>query len=283
MSYPMIFLKHKFLLLFCLLYTIAAQDKPSQQEVEQLYQGKMSDAAFAKPNLNKGLVFDYGAILTQQQNNYLQQKLIAYNDSTGTQIVLFTIDELGKYDLELTAAKIGESWGVGQQEEDNGMVILISEKDRVMTIQGGYGMQAKMPATLQKIIIDQHFATNFRQGDYFAGINQGTDAIFAVLAGQYKAPDKQKDQTPFFAVVLFLVLFFLVFYLAIKFGGRGGRGNHRGGKKYRTSSWDDIIINNTGSRSWSSGSSWGGSGGSSGGFGGFGGGSFGGGGASGSW
>lgn len=235
----------------------------------------------------KRLVHDYAHIFDARQLQALERKLVAYNDSTSTQLAVITIKALDGYPLETLASDIGEKWGVGQKGQDNGIVLLMSLEDRKITIRTGYGVQVHLPPSVNKQIIDQTIIPSFKQGDYAGGIEAGVDDIFNVLTGKYKAgPKVDEYEVDWFAT--FIVLFFVIFILITLFGkGKGNNGGH-GGNGGRRSILDDVILMNTG-RSILGGGGFGSGGGgfgggsSGGGFGGFGGGGFGGGGASGSW
>lgn len=233
----------------------------------------------------KKLVQDYAHVFDAMQLDELERKLVAYDDSTSTQILVLTVESLEGYPLEMFANDIGEKWKVGTQGKDNGVVIVLSEQDRKITIRTGYGAQIYLPPSVNKSIIDNVIIPYFKQGDYAGGINAGVNSIFQAFAGKYKQ-DKPKSQEPEmdWVALIFAIGFFIFIFIIIS-KGKGGNNDGNGGR--RRSLLDDIIIMNTGSSVFggggfgSGGSSWGGS--SGGGFGGFGGGSFGGGGASGSW
>lgn len=225
------------------------------------------------------LVHDFGNILSGVERSQLENKLVAYDDSTSVQIVVVTFKNLEGYPIELLGNEIGENWGVGQKEKHNGVVIVLSDEDRKVTIRGAYGIQAKMPPTIEKLIIDREMIPAFRNGNYYQGLDNGINAIQKQLAGQYQAEPKSSDNSDgLFIFLFFLGIIILFIIIASKGGGSGGSRSRRG------FNWGDVIFTSGGSSSWGSGggSSWGG-GSSGGGFGGFGGGSFGGGGASGSW
>lgn len=230
----------------------------------------------------KKLVHDFGNILNAVERSQLENKLVAYNDSTSTQIVIVTFKNLDGYPIELLGNEIGENWGVGQKETYNGIVIVVSDEDRKVTLRGGYGIQAKMPPTVEKLIIDREMIPSFKQGNYYQGLDNAVNAIQKQLAGQYKAqPKSDSDLSGIIVFLFFLFIIILFIIIASKGGGSGGSRSRRG------FNWGDVIFTSGGASSWGSGgSSWGGSSGGGfggGGFGGFGGGSFGGGGASGSW
>ena len=224
-----------------------------------------------KPEIK--LVHDFGKIFKESERAALERKLVDYNDSTSVQIVVVTFEKLEGYPIELLGNEIGEKWGVGQKDLHNGIVIVFSKDDRLVTLRGGYGIQAKMPPTIEKLIISQEMIPYFKQERYYEGIDKAIDAIQLQLAGQYEAIPKSQDG-PKGEIIVFLI--FIGIFKVIVFASGGGHGGGRGG------GWRNVIITNTGSSPWTGGG-FGGGFGSGGGFGGFGGGSFGGGGATGSW
>lgn len=232
----------------------------------------------------KKLVHDFGNMFDAVERDQLERKLVAYDDSTSVQIVVVTFKQLDGYPIEMLANEIGEKWGVGQKDQHNGIVIVLSNDDRKVTLRGGYGIQAKMPPTIEKLIIDQEMIPAFKQGDYYGGVDNATTAISKVLAGKYKAKPKESEDSYGFMFFFIFIGFIILFIIIASKGGGGGSGGNRGRRGFN---WTDVILTSGGASSWGSGGSFGGgsSGGGfgGGGFGGFGGGSFGGGGASGSW
>ena len=222
------------------------------------------------------LVNDFAEILNSSQKRSLEDKLSNYHDSTSSQIAIVIIPSLNDYEVAQYAVELAEKWGIGQKGQDNGILILVAINDRRMNISTGYGVEAFVPDVTANRIIDRTLAPNFRNGNYFEGLDQATSILMSLLSGQFIAEPKAEG----FPIPLGLVImgiFFIIIFLASRRGGggRGGRGfrptTHTFGNPYRSgNSWSDF---NTG----------GGSFGGGGGFGGFGGGSFGGGGASGSW
>jgi len=250
--------------------------------------------SFAQINIPKlpdveTAVYDGADMLTDSEEKLLQQKLIRYADTTSTQIVVATINSLNGTYIATYAAEWAEEWGIGQKGKDNGCIILISKNDRKMTIQNGYGLEEKLTDYNSKIIIDQIMQPEFRNGNFYAGIDKATTAIFEVLAGTFEGNKAKQSGGKGFKVFPILVIIFIVFMIVVAIARRGGNGgNGRGGRRFREPSLFDILILSSLGSSHGSGSSW--SGGSGGGFGGgggfsggFGGGSFGGGGAVGGW
>jgi len=236
------------------------------------------------------LVNDFTGILSEGQFIQLERKLRAYNDSTSTQIVVALVKSLNGLTKEEFADLLAEKWGVGQQNKDNGVVILVKPKYRdekgEARISVGYGLEGAIPDAISKRIVDKEMIPSFKGGDYYTGIDKAASTIMALAAGeytadQYKAATKGNPLGLAIPIIIILIIFFIM---------RRNSGNHFNTGSKGQSLWTAIWLasmmgSRGGSGSWgdfrSGGGSFGGGGG--GGFGGFGGGSFGGGGAGGSW
>lgn len=235
-----------------------------------------------KPKLQTS-VYDYYGLLADADKNALEQKLIRYSDSTSTQIVIAIIASTKGENINYLGAQWGEAWGIGQAVKDNGILILLAREDRRVAINTGYGVEATLTDALSKRIIENVIIPEFRDGDYYGGLDKGADAIFAVLTGEFKEDRPPEEDSHFpFGAFLPILIFIIIFIVLSSRNKRGGGGKGRG-RKRGTSIWDMIILSNMGRGGYNSGSSGSGSFGGGGFSGGFGGGGFGGGGASGGW
>ena len=237
-----------------------------------------------KPNK---LVNDYTQTLTSTQVNQLEQKLVAFNDSTTTQVAIVLIKSLEGYDVADYGVRLAEKWGIGGAKNNNGVLVLVSLGDRKVTIQTGYGVEGALPDAITKRIIENEIKPNFKAGDYFAGLDQGTNAIIAYTKGEYKNDNPKAQTKKRGSGIAFVIIMIIIILLAIKKGG-GGNSEVIGGRGSASPFWwllmgSQLGRGNSGGGFGGFSGGGGGFGGGGGGFGGFGGGSFGGGGSSGSW
>ncbi|WP_242202600.1 TPM domain-containing protein [Aestuariivivens insulae] len=236
-----------------------------------------------KPKLQTS-VYDYVDLLSTTEKNSLEHKLIKYSDTTSTQIVVAIISTTKGENIGLLAPRWAHEWGVGQAKEDNGVFILLARDDRKIWIAPGYGVEHKLTAGITGELIRNVIIPEFKRGDYYNGLDKGTDTIFQILKGEYKGSGKQNNRNSSSPVgFIFIIFIFIIILIAITKNRRGGGGNHRGGNRHGGFDiWDAIILSNMG-RGGFGGSSGGGFSGGGGFGGGFGGGGFSGGGAGGSW
>ena len=236
-----------------------------------------------------GRVVDDARILMPDTEAEITAKLAALEAETGDQFVVVTLDSLQDYEIEDYGYRLGRHWGIGQSENDSGVLLIVAPNERKVRLEVGYGLEPVLTDALSNQIIQNDILPPFRQGGYARGINAGVDAVVAQLKldpaeARARAAEiaPSEAEAPIIPGVI-IALIFLFFFLAL-LGGFGRRGRKRG----RRSGIDPVLIwgATEAMSNWarsssrgSTGSSWGGS---SGGFRG-GGGSFGGGGASGGW
>ena len=232
-------------------------------------------------------VTDNVGLLTATEKENLNQKLIKYNDSTSTEIAVIIVPTTSGEDINYLATMYGEKWGIGEKEQDNGIVFLIATEDRKFAIQQGRGVERYLTASVAGQILDYIVTPNFKKGLWYQGIDGGTTALMDAVQGKFKPIVKDSAEEGLSPFQLLIVAFFIFIIISFLFkSGGGGRGG-------RYDDDDDVILSRRGRRTYPGGffpfpGSFGGggfgSGSSGGGFGGFGGGgSFGGGGASGDW
>jgi len=87
----------------------------------------------AKPN-PPTRVNDFAHVMTGDQVAALEQKLIAFNDSTTSDIVIVTVPDIGDASIDDYALKILRTWGVGDKKNNNGIVVLADIKDHKVYI-----------------------------------------------------------------------------------------------------------------------------------------------------
>jgi len=233
-----------------------------------------------RPNPPK-LVNDFTKTLTPDQIQALENKLVALDDSTSTQIAVVIVPSVNGATIADYNVELIRKWGVGSKKNNNGIILLIAKDDRVLDITVGYGLEGALTDATAKSIIDDIIVPSFKGNDYYRGIDQGTDAIVLAVKGQYKEPRAKSSSKGSGSSLFFVIIAIVVIILLSRGGGRGG-GNSFMSRRGQTGIGEALLLSTLFGGGGRGGGGWGGGGGG-GGFGGFGGGGGGGGGASGSW
>ncbi len=243
------------------------------------------------------LVNDYADILDASAERQLEETLAAFARETSTQVVIVTVSSLDGYPIGDFAVELGHSWGVGQRDNDNGIVIAVKppsgDERGEAFIATGYGLEGSVPDAIARRIVDNEMIPQFKNGDYHAGLVSAVAVIMDLTRGEYTADEYvEKTGSVGIAVAAFLFFVFLIVIISVISRAKNIQSSSIG---HDIPIWTLMAL--MGSMSQRHGGSWGnfssgrgsfggggfGGGLGGGGFGGFGGGGFGGGGAGGSW
>jgi uncharacterized protein len=253
-----------------------------------------------------GHVNDFANIIDQETRQKLELWLTNFENMTGTQIAVVTVQSLEGRSIEEYANELYRAWGIGAktgEHKDKGALLLVAVQDRKTRLEVGYGLEGDLPDGLAGEII-RRMRPDLQQGRYSQAMTTGVRTLLDTLAEKwnvniagiedrryaYRASEQVPQLgggTSLFCLLVGIIIFFLLISALSKTRRRGGGG--RGGPGVGNLWWLYPIIFNRGGGtfgggSWGNTGGWGDNGGwSSGNWGGFGGGSSGGGGASDSW
>lgn len=127
-----------------------------------------------KPNR---LVNDYVQALTATENRNLEKKLVDFNHRTSTQIAVVLVQSLGGLNIEDAAYKLFNTWGIGQKDKNNGLLILAAIQDRKLRIEVGKGLTDAITNEEAAHIIQEQIVPNFKEAKYYDGLDEATSSL----------------------------------------------------------------------------------------------------------
>lgn len=225
-------------------------------------------------------VNDTGNLLSPSARAELERKLSDYEQKTGHQFALLTIDSLQGDALESFSIRVVEAWKLGKKGKDDGLLLLVVNKERKLRIEVGYGLEGTITDAFSARVIRNVVVPAMRAGNAASGFDQAFTLLMQKASGDDVAapepvaeqPRPGRSRSPFgWLVLLFFISPILIPLILARMRGGGGRGGPWGGGGFGGGGWGGGGFG---------GGGWGGGGG---GFSGGGGGGFGGGGASDSW
>ena len=237
-------------------------------------------SALALTPTDEFYVNDFADIIDPQTESEIVRLGSSLDSKTTAQVVVITVPSLEGEPLEEYTLNLGRDWGVGDEQKNNGVVILVALDERQSRIEVGYGLEGQLNDGKTGRIQDNYMLPYFKEGDYSSGLLNGYKAILIEVYDEYGLqPDFDEDEvvevgddSGGYAVSSIVIIAIVIVVLGAVFGGRGGFGGFFGPGRF--------FGGRGGFGGFGSGS--GGLGGSGGGFSG-GGGSFGGGGSSRGW
>ena len=240
------------------------------------------------PRLYNNLSKEFPDFLNAEEAARLEEKLEVFSNETSNQICVVIVDDLGGTDASDFSFKLGNAWGVGKKDKNNGIVVLVKptsgDGGRDLFIAVGYGLEGAIPDLATARIRNEEMNPYLKSGEYFTALDRGTDKLMQLAKGEINVQDytrqqsHQKHRGNSTLTLIIIVIVVIIFLRNMFRGGGGGSTLSRAG---RSIFWGSMLGSGWGRRS---GGGWGGGfGGGGGGWGGFGGGGFGGGGSGGKW
>jgi len=227
----------------------------------------------------QGYVNDFAGVLSEQAKQQLTALCAEVDQKAQAQIAVVAVHTLEGLEAADFANRLFKQWGVGHQDDNRGVLVLLAVDDHKYWVEVGYGLEPILPDG--KVgAFGREMVPRLRAGDYNGGLLHLTSEIADVIARDRgitlssgpppteTSPQTQADTGLNLFASIFWTVVILVFIL-LMFVTRG------------RILWWVLLAMFQGSRGGGSRSSGGFGGG--GGFGGFGGGASGGGGAGGSW
>lgn len=135
-------------------------------------------------NRNNIFISDNAGILssgTKDKIYNLNKELAA--STNGSQLMVVTVPELPRgEDIESFANAIFNQLGIGNAQDNNGVLYLIALEDREFRLEVGYGLEGTLTdSRASDIIDDDNVVEAFQEEDYNTGVNYVLDEVFDVM------------------------------------------------------------------------------------------------------
>lgn len=113
--------------------------------------------------------------------------------TNGAQLQVVTVPELPSGEsIESYAEKIFNQLGIGNKDENNGVLYLIALEDREFRLEVGYGLEGLITdSTADDIINDDDVVEDFGDEKYDAAVSQVVDEVFEIMNSKTALVDSQ--------------------------------------------------------------------------------------------
>jgi uncharacterized protein len=164
-----------FLTLNLLSYKGSAQETETKEPKTEIKSSGTIKSTFPKPI---GIINDYGKVFTELQRTELSKLLYDYDIVTTRQIVVITIDSIKPYqNIQKYAVDLGNEWGIGNAEKNNGLTIVVCNPCRQIGIATGTATEMILTDKICKNVIEQIIIPKFKNGDFYEGIKKGVTEL----------------------------------------------------------------------------------------------------------
>lgn len=131
-----------------------------------------------------GHVTDQTGTLSPEQKSMLEKTLSAFEARKGTQLAILMVPTTAPEAIEQYALRVAEQWKLGRKKVDDGVIVVVAKDDRTVRIEVGYGLEGALSDIVSKRIISETIVPRFKQGDFYAGLQSGSDQIMGVIDGE---------------------------------------------------------------------------------------------------
>ncbi len=148
--------------------------------------------ASAQPQEGKGYpasvdsyVNDFANVLTEQHADGIHKLFKSVRQQTGIEAVVVTVHSIEEYQaadttIESFATNLFNEWGVGNKEENNGVLILVAVKDRKCRIELGGGYANRYDSDMKQVI-DKQMIPLFKADEYSKALYEGAQGVIEQL------------------------------------------------------------------------------------------------------
>jgi uncharacterized protein len=135
--------------------------------------------AWPKP---QGYVSDLATAMDPASRDSIEALAGELDRKTGAQLAVVTVPDLGGDEIDPVAVDLYKAWGIGSKGKDEGVLILLAQKERRVRIEVGYGLEGILPDGLCGSIIRRVMAPELSQGKTGPGLLHGAAAVVGVIA-----------------------------------------------------------------------------------------------------
>lgn len=201
-------------------------------------------------------VQDFANVLTETEKAELRSIGRSIEDRTTAQVAVLTLDTIGDSPIEDYANEAFRSYGIGNKEADNGVLLVIAMNEKKIWVEVGYGLEGRLPDGKVGRILDEYAIPFLKNQQPNKAIVQTYKVLANEVLAEYgeagmgtveKAPVETTtgDQGIGISTWLLIIIAPIVIFLDFKFfggtltriflfflargGGRGGGGSRGGG------------------------------------------------------
>lgn len=183
-------------------------------------------------------VADEADVISSDTEKYIIEKNAELEQLCGGQIVVATVDFLDGMDIEDYAYKLFKDWKIGDEDRDNGILLLLAIGEENYWCMQGKGLEGTLTSGDIDHILWNYLEDDFAAGDYDSGVRSVFDALYGSVADIYGSSgeyDGSSDSSAGYdytsaasdfariikiALIVFLVVLVLLIITSIFFGRR---------------------------------------------------------------
>ena len=126
---------------------------------------------------------DDGGFLSPEAQQQINARLRGYEKASGHQFIVFIDETTGGAEIEDWGLEAFNTWGIGNKERNDGLILFVMSADRTVRIQVGTGLESNVTDATASQIIDQQIIPQMKQGNRDEAVRRGVEALIAAAGG----------------------------------------------------------------------------------------------------
>lgn len=170
----------------------------------------LNPSGCGRSNVPKSAICDPSLLLTEENKDVIEGFI---NGVVGAQIAVAVIGKMSQSfvadgDLEIASGRFArtlhDTWGVGDKETNNGILIFLSLNDRVVYISTGVGVQGKLTGQFIDYLVAE-MKPDLKSAHYGTAIEKTVVQIGLIISGKSTIPEKIRANGRFSNLVILLL------------------------------------------------------------------------------
>lgn len=173
----------------------------------------------------QGYVSDYADVLDRKTRLRIENLGRELERKTGAEIAVVIVKTTLPYDRLEYANRLFANWHIGKEGQDNGVLLLLSMRERKVRIETGYGIEEIIPEKKAEEILSKYLLPKFREDKYQEGLYNGALGIAKAIGANYGVkisgvyyPVQQIEENTIELMQILIILLVLLLAMIIKFG-----------------------------------------------------------------
>ena len=139
---------------------------------------------------------DFANVLESEASGAIYSMGVTLQEKTGAQVVAVTIASLEGQEIRDFGVNLARDWGIGQKDEDNGVLLLLSVGDREITIEVGRKLEGGLTDAESKLILERYATPLLKENQYSQGMLNAYRALVNEVYIEYGQPPLDDDYVP---------------------------------------------------------------------------------------
>ena len=137
------------------------------------------------PDVPPYYVYDEAGVVSESTERYILSVNVSLEKLCGGQIMVAAVNTTGSTDIEDYAYELFNKWKIGDKDENNGVLLLLSVEEDDYWVLQGRGLEETLSSGRLKLILDEYLEPDFAAKDYDSGVKKTFDALVAELEDIY--------------------------------------------------------------------------------------------------